>query len=83
MQGAFSSLSLCVAFTGASIVLLNLVASSLPGDPDWVGRLIPWGWKYVLLSGDVTTRLVAYAAMLGFTALFLLLAFRTFHKRDL
>ena len=83
LNAGFSALALCIALTGIPIVLLKMVTANVVGEPEWIGRLIPWGWKYDLLSGDVATRLIAYGVMLGFTALFLLLAFRTFHKRDL
>ena len=39
-------------------------------DLEWLLRLLPWGWKYDLLSVDMGTRLGAYGMMIAFTAIF-------------
>jgi hypothetical protein len=83
MDSAFGALALCLVLTGGPMILIKILDATLTWDLEWLGRLIPWGWKYELLSGDVATRVTAYLVMLGFTALFLFLAFRTFHRRDL
>lgn len=83
MDSAFGALALCLVLTGGPLVLIRVLDASLAWDLAWLQRLIPWGWKYELLSGDVGTRITAYLVMLAFTAFFLFLAFRTFHKRDL
>ena len=50
---------------------------------DWLERLLPWGWKYELLSRDAGRRLLASVVMLGFAAAFLWLGGRHFRRRDL
>jgi ABC-type transport system involved in multi-copper enzyme maturation permease subunit len=84
LDSAFGSLALCFAAVGGSILVVLMANAAARGaNLDWLWRVIPWGWKFDLLSGDIGTRLVAYAAMLGFTLLFLALGLRTFTKRDL
>lgn len=83
MDSAFGALAMCLFATGGPVIFLKILDAMLAWDLAWTQRLIPWGWKYELLSGDVTTRITAYAVMLGFTMLFLFLALRTFHNRDL
>ena len=82
-DSAFGALALCLVLAGGPILFLKILDATLTWDLAWMDRLIPWGWKYELLSGDVGTRATAYLVMLGFTLLFLFLAFRSFHKRDL
>jgi ABC-type transport system involved in multi-copper enzyme maturation permease subunit len=83
IDSPFGSLMLCLLFTTMSWALIRGFAVPLKYDSDVAGKILPWGWKYELLSGDVGTRLAAIGMMLAFTALFLLLGLRTFHKRDL
>lgn len=81
---AFGSLAVCLVATGLPIVFLKLADVIVKTtDLVWLERLLPWGWKYDLLSGDLMTRALAYAVMLGFTAVFLALGLRNFQKRDL
>ena len=90
LDSAFGALAIVLTVVGLSVLLLSVLQPMLvplfhmkSGDLSWLQRLTPWGWKYELLSGEITTRLLAYLAMLGFTALFLWLGLRTFEKRDL
>lgn len=83
LDSAFGSLAICLLLTGFPILFLKLANFSTGGGNGWLERLVPWGWKYDLLSGSVGTRLLAYAVMLGFTAFFLAVGLRAFRKRDL
>ena len=83
LDGAFSSLAICLLVTGFPVLFLSVASSTAGGDADWLMRVLPFGWKYDLLSGHLVTRVTGYLAMLGFTALFLTLGMRSFQKRDL
>ena len=83
IDSPFGSLSICLLLTGFPILFFKMANAATHSKAGWLERLLPWGWKYDLLSGDLGTRLLAYAAMLGFTALFLGLGLRAFRKRDL
>ena len=83
IDSAFGSLSICLLATGAPIILIKTTIATSGGRFDGAGRLLPWGWKYELLSGDPATRALAYGAMAGFTLLFLFLGLRHFSRRDL
>ena len=83
IESPFGSLVLCHMLVGAPLALLSALSFAIHTPFSALTRFLPWGWKYDLLSGEPTKRLLAIAVMLGFTALFLLLGFRTFHKRDL
>jgi hypothetical protein len=83
LDGAFAALSICQMVVGFPILFLHLADANVDGDQSWLLRLLPWGWKYDLLDGDLGTRAVAYAVMVGFTLLFLALGLRAFGKRDL
>lgn len=83
IDSAFGSLAICLLVTGFPIAFLKIANWATQSKADWLERLLPWGWKYDLLSGDVATRLLAYAVMLGFTAMFVSLGARSFRKRDL
>lgn len=83
IDSPFGALAICLLLTGFPVILLKMTDFAIKGDQDWLQKLTPWGWKYELLSGDIGTRLMAYGAMLGFTALFLWLGVRHFAKRDL
>ena len=52
-------------------------------DVGWILRLLPWGWKYELLEGDLGARLLAMLVMVGFTVVFLWIGYSRFRKRDL
>ncbi|MDF1702457.1 MAG: hypothetical protein P1V36_15005 [Planctomycetota bacterium] len=82
-DSAFASLAICLGLGGAPIIAISAIDANTHADLEWLERLLPWGWKYELLSGDIGTRLTAYAVMLGFTLLFLLLGMRHFNRRDL
>jgi hypothetical protein len=77
------SLVLCLLATVFPIVFVKMAAGAFRQEDDAWDKVLPWGWKYDLLSHDVGTRLIAYAVMLGFTLLFLTLGARTFRRRDL
>lgn len=83
MDSAFGSLTICTMMVVFPVAFLSMADMALAGDQAWLQRLTPWGWKYELLSGDVGKRLLAYGAMLGFTALLLFIGSRAFAKRDL
>ena len=84
LDSAFASLALCTAIAGGSIIVVKLADAMTRGvDLEWLALLLPWGWKFDLLSGDLGTRLLADGAMLGFMLVFLALGLRTFTKRDL
>ena len=83
-DSAFAALAICVLLVGGPIVAFKMAdAAASQTDLAWLELLLPWGWKYDLLSGDMGTRLTAYAVMLGFTALFFALGMRNFQRRDL
>jgi len=84
LSSAFGALALCFAIAGGSIAAVKIANGVTIGvDFAWLELLLPWGWKYDLLSGDLGTRLLAYAVMIGFTGVFFLLGLRSFTKRDL
>ncbi len=84
IDAPFGALAICLLMVLFPVGLLKAANNiALKGKEDWLELLTPWGWKYDLLSGDVGTRLIAIAVMLGFTALFLALGMRSFAKRDL
>ncbi len=83
LDSAFGSLALCLLLTGFPILFLKILNASTRDAVPWIDRLLPWGWKYDLLSVDVGRRLLAYAAMLGFTAFFLAIGLKSFRRRDL
>ncbi len=83
-DSAFASLAICILLVGGPIVAFKMAdTAASTTDLAWLELLLPWGWKYDLLSGDIGTRLTAIAVMLGFTAVFFLLGMRNFHRRDL
>lgn len=83
-ESAFGSLAVCLVAVGGPILLFKLLDTlAVAFDLGWLLRLLPWGWKYDLLSGEIGTRLLAYGVMLGFTALFFFLGMRHFRRRDL
>ncbi len=75
--------AVCILMVGAPILIFKIVDWTTKSDLAWMEKLMPWGWKYDLLSHDIGTRLLAIAVMLGFTALFMVLGLRGFGKRDL
>lgn len=83
IDSPFGALVLCVLLVGFPVVFIKMANSALNGRIEWLERALPWGWKYDLLSGEVAPRLLAYAAMAGFTALFLFIGLRSFKKREL
>ena len=83
IDSPFGSLILALICTTFSWALIRGFGVPLRYDGDTWVRLVPWGWKYDMLSGDLGTRLLAIGVMVGFTALFLVLGLRTFHRRDL
>lgn len=83
IDSPFGALVICVLLIGFPMIFFTIANATMKGDAPWLDRLLPWGWKYDLLSGDVGTRLLAYGMMLAFTGLFLFLGLRHFRKRDL
>jgi len=87
LDSAFASLSICLLVAGFPIVFLKIVEVGFRSQADldlpWLVRILPWGWRYDLLSGDFATRMLGYSVMLAFTAAFLALGLRAFRKRDL
>jgi hypothetical protein len=83
IDSPFGSLVLCMLLAGMPVAFLAALSSAINVDYGELIRVLPWGWKYDLLHGEIGTRLLAIGIMLAFTALFLLLGLRTFHKRDL
>jgi hypothetical protein len=83
LDSPFGSLSICLLLTGFPIIFVKMANVATRDAAPWLEKLLPWGWKYDLLSGEVGARLLAYVVMLGFTALFLSLGLRSFRKRDL
>lgn len=83
MDSPFGALAICQLLVGFPILFLNLIDWTAGGDQSWLLRLLPWGWKYDLISGDLGTRLLAYGVMTLFALGFLALGVRAFQKRDL
>lgn len=83
IDSPFGSLVLCMLLVTIPVAFVGALAMALRVSYSGLVRILPWGWKYDLLHGDVGTRLLAIVVMLGFTGLFLLLGMRTFHRRDL
>lgn len=81
-RSAVRALGLCMAATVLPIVVLGLASASLE-SAGWLDLLHPWGWKLRLLHPDAGTRVGAYAALAGFTALFAGAAGLVFARRDL
>lgn len=83
IDSPFGALTLCLLVAGFPILFLKLADATIRGEQDWLMRLLPWGWKFDLLSSNVLTRLVGFGMMGLFTVFFLWVGFRHFHKRDL
>lgn len=79
---AFLSLTVCLIATGLPLVFFGMIDGVLPGDQEWLMKLVPWGWKYDLLSHDPDVRGLAFAVMSGFMLFFLWLGALSFHRRD-
>ena len=82
-DSSFGSLALCLLMAGFPLALFKTADAAIAADLEWLTRLLPWGWKADLLSGDPSTRLMACGMMLVFTGLFLFLGLTSFRKRDL
>ena len=83
IDSPFGALTICLLLTGFPVLFLSLLSTALRVEVADLHRILPWGWKYDLLSADVGTRFAAYGVMLAFTSLFLWLGLRSFQKRDL
>jgi len=83
LDSAFGSYAICTLLIGFPIVFFKFANFASHGKIPWLERLVPWGWKYDLLAGDLGTRLLAVLVMAGFTVGFLALGLRGFRKRDL
>jgi len=86
-NGAFVSLAVCLMSIALPLVLIKTSISALEVGVDvdirWIEKLLPWGWKYELLSHDIGERILASLVMCGFTLLFMFLGLRHFGRRDL
>ena len=82
-NSSIASLALCLIAVGVPVLGAKWLNVQLQGDVDWLDRVVPWGWKYELVSRNFVTRLIAAGVMLGMTAFFLVLGMRFFSKRDL
>jgi hypothetical protein len=83
IDSPFGALVLCLLLVGFPVLFLGQLARAAKWDAETVLRVLPWGWKYDLLASDPGTRLLAFAVMAAFTAVFLWLGLRHFQKRDL
>jgi len=83
LDTAFGSLASNLMLVGFPLILIKTADATLPADLEWMTRILPWGWKTDLLSGDPATRALACGMMLAFTTGFLFLGLRSFRKRDL
>ena len=63
--------------------LLISLGTNANENVKYAGYVMPWSYKYWLLSPDVPTLVGAWAIMLAFTALFTFMGMRTFQTRDL
>jgi hypothetical protein len=68
LDSAFPALVICLLCVSVPTILLAAVDGALPGDQGWLSRILPWGWKFDLLSPDLATRATAMSVLLGFTA---------------
>jgi ABC-type transport system involved in multi-copper enzyme maturation permease subunit len=78
----FLSLILCEIIAIFPIVFVAL-ATNIHKSLEYVGWIMPWPFKYHLMSPNPVHVTGAAGAMLGFTALFLFLGLRQFQRRDL
>jgi hypothetical protein len=83
IDSPMGSLVICLLLAGIPMALMMALGAVFRVDYDAMVRVLPWGWKYDLLHGEVGRRLLAMFMMLLFTGLFLLIGLRTFHRRDL
>lgn len=83
IDSPFGALALSLLASGFPVAFLKLLGAAMRTPPEWLDRLLPWGWKYDLLSANLGTRFVAVVALLGFTLAFLALGARHFRRRDL
>ena len=79
----FGSLALCLLLAGFPILFFWMLDVAVVGDLSWLTKILPWGWKYDLLSANVGERLLAFGVLLGMTGFFLWIGARAFQKRDL
>ncbi|MCB9832960.1 MAG: ABC transporter permease subunit [Planctomycetes bacterium] len=82
----FAALALCYVVSLLPWWILAFLVGamkSLDTDLEWLNRLTPWGWRMQLTAPGFLPRLASHGAMLGFTALFLVLGLLNFRKRDL
>ncbi|MAG58443.1 MAG: hypothetical protein CMJ83_19320, partial [Planctomycetes bacterium] len=81
---SFAIGTLAISFPLGMLAMVKSILETTPnGDFGWIMRLLPWGWKYELLEGDLGARFLAILVMVGFTTAFLWLGYSRFRKRDL
>lgn len=86
LRGGFTALVGCLAACFIPLMLigyLKFYLTRMNVEWPWLSYLNPIGWKDDLLSHDPVTRLIAMAMMFFMTALFLMLGYRHFSRRDL
>ncbi len=86
MDKPFAAMAMTyLASVGSTLVLfiIGAILSTAGAEQAWLSRLMPWGWRYDMFHNELDTQLLAYAAMVGFTVLFLFLGLASFRKRDL
>jgi hypothetical protein len=65
------------------VPLIIMIASIQFPNAKYAGYITPWPLRFELLHPEITHKLGAAAAMVGFTAVFLFIGARHFQKRDL
>jgi ABC-type transport system involved in multi-copper enzyme maturation permease subunit len=83
IDSPFGALVLCLLLVGFPVMFLSGAAAVAHGDANAWLRILPWGWKYDLLSMHLHVRLIAVCAMAAFTGIFLWIGMRIFSRRDL
>lgn len=86
-KSAFAALAMSLMAMLIPLIIIKSTIGALDAGMDMdlsvIERVIPWGWKYELVSHDMGQRVVSSLVMLGFTAFFLFLGNRHFGRRDL
>jgi ABC-2 family transporter protein len=82
MDSPLVSLVICELVTLFPIIFVA-VASGIHPSLGYIGYITPWPLKYMLIHPNPLYLALSALALLGFTALFLLLGLRHFQKRDL
>lgn len=83
LDSPFASSVLCTLFAGFPILFFKMLNVAAKDSVPWLQKLLPWGWKGHLISGDVGARLLGYGVMLAMTLFFLWIGLARFKRRDL